>query len=61
MWLECNDYVYDDKLIRLVQELEDKHKVNNPDFKYSLKAINAYSEAGYLGDSDIFARMEGLS
>ena len=29
--------------------------------KYSMKAIVAYTEGSYYGDSDIFATVEGLS
>ena len=65
LFVDLNDFVRDENLLRQIQENERKRVEENQDKggvsqKPSLKAIIQYTEGGYFGDSDIFSRMAGL-
>ena len=59
LWVDTNDFVKDEELLRVIHEKEMKKKQENNEEdslqKPSLKAIIQYTEGGYFGDSDIFA------
>ena len=64
MWIDANDYISNEKLLKVIHDREKRKNTDSDDddvSKPNLKAIVQYTEGGYLGDSDIFAVIEGLS
>jgi len=59
LWVDTNDFVKDEELLRAIHEKEMRRKQENNGEdavqKPSLKAVIQYTEGGYFGDSDIFA------
>lgn len=66
LWIDANDSIHDEELLRRILEKQAKEQLSLDvdkelyEYKPSIKAIVQYTEGGYFGDTEIFAKVAGI-